>query len=258
MADEALREASRLLDAAPTDHEAQARYTAASLRAGGRDPRRDPRKDDVVDAPGPGVRVRAGRGSTGSWGSKRRGPGSGPMCRAAGRIVVGVWPQVLVGEAVALRWESGSRALDPHAPPLALPAGTEVDSAPFYSSSRDETDLSVMLPRAGCSSRDHVYVTVRGRVETVLSPSRAGDYMVEWAPVLYPETADAAEVLEALQVLERAGLPTAESAALRERLRPRPEATLASATVRWGEAKREHVAAWRRWAARGTVARVAR
>jgi hypothetical protein len=257
VADEDLRAAERALDAAPSDHEAQARYTKASLRAGGRDPRRDPRKDDVVDAPGPGARVRAGRGSSGSWGSKRRGPGSGPMCRVGGRVVVGIWPQVLVAEAVALRWESGSRQATGSA--LTIPAGTEVDSAPFYSPSRDETDLSVMLPRSEPGGgRDHVYVTVRGRVETMLSPDRAGDYMVEWAPVLYPETADATELLEALQVLERAGLPTAESAALRERLRPRPEATLASATVRLGDAKREHVAAWRRWAARGTVRRVAR
>lgn len=258
MADAALRDAERAIAADPSDPEAAARWVKEHLRAGGRDPRRDPRKDDVVNAPGPGARVRAGRGSAGSWGSKRRGPGSGPMCRAGGRVVVGIWPQVLVAEAVALRWESGSRALDPHAPPLALPAGTEVDSAPFYSPSRDETDLSVMLPKDGTSARDHVYVTVRGRVETVLSPSRTGDYMVEWAPVLYPETADAAELLEALQVLERAGLPAAEIAALRERLRPRHEATLASATFRWEQAKTEHIATWRRWAKGGTVLRVAR
>jgi hypothetical protein len=52
VADAELRAAVRARAAAPEDKEARARWLAAHLRAGGRDPRRDPRAGDVVESAG--------------------------------------------------------------------------------------------------------------------------------------------------------------------------------------------------------------
>jgi hypothetical protein len=49
VADEALRAAERARAAAPLDPEVMARWIAAHLRSGGRDPRRDPREGDEVE-----------------------------------------------------------------------------------------------------------------------------------------------------------------------------------------------------------------
>lgn len=62
MADAALRDAERALAADPSDPEAAARWVKEHLRAGGRDPRRDPRAGDVVEDVDGAVRT-----VVGSW-----------------------------------------------------------------------------------------------------------------------------------------------------------------------------------------------
>lgn len=248
MTDHALRALER--DAQAGDPEAERRLVAARLRAGGRDPRHEPRKDDVVDATGPGARVRSHR-TPGSWGGRSKG--TGPVCRSRGRVVVNIWPQVTVAEVQAVRDDGPSSLI--YNEPLVLPAGTRVSRAAYYSASRDVTTLSVTW-LTGVAQGPPVDVIVKGRVETRVPSDRLDSYEVEWAPVLYPEVADAASVQEALRVLESAGLPASEVAALRERLRPRPDGGLASAAIRWGEAKTEHVNQWRQWAKTGTVRRI--
>lgn len=51
MADTALRDAERALLSSPSDPETYARWVAAHLRSGGRDPRRAPRAGDEITMP---------------------------------------------------------------------------------------------------------------------------------------------------------------------------------------------------------------
>lgn len=55
MADSSLRSLERAVEADPTDRGAQLRLIEARIRAGGRDPRRDPRWGDTVRSVGTGV-----------------------------------------------------------------------------------------------------------------------------------------------------------------------------------------------------------
>ncbi len=105
MADAALREAERALASSPSDPETYARWVVEHLRAGGRDPRRDPRAGDVVEATDGHIRT-----VVGSW----------PM---ALRIRIEAW-----GNRAELERALG-RSLDPGTGGIALERASP-DTAP--------------------------------------------------------------------------------------------------------------------------------
>jgi hypothetical protein len=250
VAGRALERARRL------DPAAEAAFVRTHLRAGGRDPRHDPQPEDVVDAPGPGQRVRAYPGSIRAWGSKRREAGSGPMCRLKGRKVVALWPKVTVAEVEA-RPNPVYVASDRHAERIVIPVGTRVGRGTFYSEVTGETSMRAYLPSHERDPEPWKEVLVRGRVEVVIPPDRRDGYEVEWVQVLYPEVADAAAVADALRTLE-SRLSPEDLEDLRAKVERAPGVTADLSAVRYGSSHTEHVSAWRRWAKGGTVRRLGR